>query len=142
MPQQFVRRQIAAELPLSMGLLRGSRRKSRSGTLHRGSAILPTREYGEEQAICLSHGRHNRCGGTHASISRRLQRKSAGGENQVFFRRRVVQGLERLKGIDLDCQVGSLLFRVLLWKRATAPYPGKVQQPFRSRLLSVAFAVT
>src|SRR5271169_4458275 len=42
----------------------------------------------------------------------------------------------------LGCQVGSLLFRVLLSKRATALYPGEVQQPFLSRLLSVAFAVT
>jgi len=39
-------------------------------------------------------------------------------------------------------KIGSLLFHALLWKRATAPYPGKVQQSLRSRLLSVAFAVT
>jgi NAD dependent epimerase/dehydratase family len=39
-------------------------------------------------------------------------------------------------------QVGSLLFHVLLPKRATARYPGEVQQSFRSRLLSFAFAVT
>src|ERR1019366_344167 len=45
--------------------------------------------------------------------------------------------------VRLDCQVGSLLFRVLLWKRATAPYPGKVQHSIRfSRMLSVAFALT
>jgi hypothetical protein len=38
--------------------------------------------------------------------------------------------------------VGSLLFHALLWKRATALYPGKVQQSFRPRLLSIAFAAT
>jgi hypothetical protein len=39
-------------------------------------------------------------------------------------------------------QVGSLLFRVALCQRATARYPGEVQHPFRSTMLSLAFAVT
>src|SRR5579863_6357558 len=51
-------------------------------------------------------------------------------------------GLIRPVFARLGRQVGSLLFRTLLWKRATAPYPGKVPQSFRPRLLSVAFAVT
>ena len=39
------------------------------------------------------------------------------------------------------CQVGSLLFRAVLSRRATACDPGEVQHPFRSRMLSVALAV-
>jgi len=41
----------------------------------------------------------------------------------------------------LGCQVGSLLFRSVLFQRATACDPGEVQHPFRPRMLSVAFAV-
>jgi hypothetical protein len=39
-------------------------------------------------------------------------------------------------------QVGSLLFRTVLSRRATACDPGEIQHPFRSGMLSVAFAVT
>src|SRR5689334_21480642 len=56
----------------------------------------------------------------------------AGTVRSARFRLAVLAGL--------GCQGGSLLFHALLWKRAAAPYPGKVQ-PFRSGLLSVAFAV-
>ena len=52
-------------------------------------------------------------------------------------------GLIRPVFARLGCRVGSLLFRDALCKRATAPYPGKVQHSFRScGVLSVAFAVT
>jgi len=43
----------------------------------------------------------------------------------------------------LGCQVGSLLFRIVLSQRATAWDPGEIQHSFRfSRMLSIAFAVT
>jgi hypothetical protein len=34
---------------------------------------------------------------------------------------------------DAGCQVGSLLFRILLSQRATVHYPGEVQQTFWTR---------
>jgi hypothetical protein len=59
------------------------------------------------------------------------------------FARVQPSGLIRPVFVRLDRQAGSLLFRILLWKRATALYPGKVQHSFWiSRMLSIAFAAT